>query len=231
MNPYNSSNPLLFTCIDGPIMVVVNHVLTYLSLPDQWSPRDSQGMVIQQYFLKKFDSDAPYNQIVVSSDSSLPLRIVFWEPLDHPGKTVFVGNCSDGLSHLVFNFSEDSPFTWINVRIYEDALYPGCFFDFYANKRNIERNIYSSKDEEGWTFFEEGPLQPFEEPTCYKNRLKKDRITKQLITNYLGRLGFNVKEEPFWRTSESAYLLWQERPNLPIDYSHIPRQTPWPPKQ
>jgi len=190
----------------------VNTVLTGFNEPDQWSPRDASGTPIVQYFAKDVEGEfsLPYVD-TAERDTTKPARIIFWEPRIRPGTTVLMGRFHDGLSHSIFALSESSPYTWINIRIYDDVDYPGCFFDFYANRRTTQRILMACKDEKGWDFVQDGPAQSFENTAYYSRRQIKDRLNREIITEYLEKLGYMVGHEGFWETTASASLLWQER--------------------
>jgi hypothetical protein len=165
-----------------------------------------------QYFAKEVPLDFSLAYIDhAERDMTKAQRVIFWEPRIHPGRTAFMGLFHDGLSHSVWCLSLDSPLTWINVRIYDDVEYPGCFLDYYADNRRVLRRLMASKDERGWDFAQEGPVQPFEDPDYYVRRFKKDRLNRSIITDYLKKLGFMIHEQPFWETDRPAYFLWQER--------------------
>jgi hypothetical protein len=215
VNPYQTFSDLLFTCVDGPKTDVVNTVIDRFNQPDKWSTRDANGMSILQYFVKDTEGivSLPYID-KAERDTTKPNRIVFWEPRVRPGTTVLMGLFHDGLSHSIFRLSEYSPYTWINIRIYNDIDYPGCFFDYYADHRKTQRRLMACKDEKGWEFVHRGPVQFFENVAYYSKRMIKDRLNREIITEYLEKLGYAVSNEGFWETTTSASLLWQERPSV-----------------
>jgi hypothetical protein len=213
MNPYLSYSDLLFTCVNDQKETIAEAVLTAFNEPDQWSARNEDGDPITQYFLKetKFDISLAYiNE--AERDGTQPARILFWEPRIHPGTTVIMCAFSDGLAYSVFRLSESSPHAWINVRIYKGGEYPGCFFSYYADNRKTERVVQAYKEDE-WIFFQKGPAQSFENLDYYTRRLKRDRLNREIITEYMERLGIMIREDCFWQTDRPALFLWQERPN------------------
>lgn len=213
MNPYKSFAELLFTCVNGPITEVVHAVLAGLNEPDQWSPRNSAGAPITQYFVKESKHDFSLAYVnEAERDGTKPQRVLFWEPRIAPGSTVFMGAFRDGMNHSVFRLSELSRFTWINVRIYRDHGYPGCFFDYYYDYRRIARRLASANGEDGWEFIQQGPIQTFEDLDYYSRQRVKDRLNREIITEYLEKLGFQVTRDAFWQTDKPAFFLWQERP-------------------
>lgn len=241
MNPYHGYTHLLFTCVDRPKAEIVSAVLTAFNKPtpsdveqalltgakevqvfengapkvyrqgDPLPPRDHSI----QYFAKEVQFDLSLAYVDhAERDSSKEQRLLFWEPRLCPGTTVFMEDGFDGMCHSVWALSQDSPYTWVNVRIYDDADYPGCFFDYYADHRKVLRRLMACKDEEGWDFTQEGPRQPFENPDYYGKRLKKDRLNREIITEYMERLGYMIAQDGFWETDKPACFLWQERPKV-----------------
>jgi hypothetical protein len=215
MNPYTAFSDLLFTCVNGPKAEIVNTVLAGFNEPNQWSLRNAQGDPIVQYFAK--DTPLEFSLAYIDHaerDTTKEQRVVFWEPRIHPGKTAFMGAFHDGMSHSVFSLSPGSPYTWVNVRLYDDPAYPGCFFDYYADHRKVLRRLMACKDEEGWDFAQQGQIQPFENPDYYSRRAKKDRLNREIVTEYMEKLEFMIAHDCFWETDKPASFLWQERPNV-----------------
>ncbi len=211
MNPFEERKQLLFTCIDGPTYEVVDAVLNGLNLPHEGTPRDRDGNFLARYFVKEI-SDQPVPAEVEVQTGWTPLRIFFWEPTNCRGRTVLMGNSSDGLSHCVGSLSQDNPRTWVNVRLYFEEPYPACFFEYYSNHRRVDRQIVAGNFEDGWLFVQQGPVQIFENLTYYEERLKKERLTPKIITEYLDKLGYDITDDTFWHTDRTAYLLWQKHP-------------------
>jgi hypothetical protein len=213
MNPYKSYSELLFTCVDGPQAEVVEVVLAGLNEPDEWTHPETR------FHAKEIHHDITLAYVdKAERDSTVPHRVVFWEPRNCPGCTVFMGHHSDGMSHSVFRLSEDSPRQWINVRIYESKQdpYPAYFFSYFAKHRAIRREIAACKDDRGWAFFEKGPVQPFENTNYYAARLKKDRLTRAIITEYMEKLGFMIRDDDFWTTDCPTHFLWLQRAGQPL---------------
>jgi hypothetical protein len=241
MNPYDTYSQLLFTCVDGPASDIVNAMLTAFNEPtpsdveqafmagakevrvfeggvpkvyrrgDPLPPRSNSI----QYFVREVPLDFSLAYVDhAERDTTKEQRVVFWEPRIRPGTTAFMGAFDDGMSHSIWSLSRHSPWTWINVRIYDNGEYPGCFFDYYADNRKVLRRLMACKDEEGWDFGQEGPVQPFENPDYYARRLKKDRLNREIVTEYMERLGFLIARDGFWETDKPAHLLWQERPRM-----------------
>ncbi|HET6247318.1 MAG TPA: hypothetical protein VFE47_06405 [Tepidisphaeraceae bacterium] len=216
MNPYKTFSEVLFTCVDGPKTDVAQTFLDGFNEPSNSSKRDAFGSPIKQYFVKEIDGPIPFPYMNKAERSArVPHRIVFWEPRIRPHTTVLTGIYADGLNHSVFRLSEDRPYAWVNVRMYSSPVYPGCFLDYYADRRKTERRLLATTDERGWDFAQKGPVQPFENTEYYSRRLIKDRLNREIITEYLEKLGYQVMDDNFWEPNGPPILLWQERPNPP----------------
>jgi hypothetical protein len=212
MIPYNAFSDLLFTYVDGPQAEIVDLMLSNFNTPTQWTTYNAHGGPVVKYYAKEANLDFSLAYVnKAERDTTKLQRVLFWEPRIHPGKTVLMGVFHDGLSHTVYRLSELSPYTWINVRIYEDTDFPGCFFSYYADRRRILRRLVSCKDDGGWVFLQKGPLQTFETTDYYLRRNIKDRLNREIITEYLEALGCLVRLEGFWETVKPAHFLWQDR--------------------
>ncbi len=214
MNPYKSYPVLLFTVVRARVSVVVDGVLTCLNSPEDLTPFGILGSGPQCVASSvRFDISLAYEKN--PENCSVPLRILFWEPLNCSGNTVCMANHSDGMSHTVSRLAQELPYTWINIRIHAGPSHPASFFDYYADGGRVVRSISSYVDEDGWIFFQEGPVQSFENKSYYHRRLKKDRLNRAIITEYMAKLGFNIQEDAFWKASGGqAFLLREERSKL-----------------
>jgi hypothetical protein len=165
-----------------------------------------------QYFAKEVSLDFSLAYVdFAERDTTKEQRVLFWEPQLHPGTVVFMSVFDDGMSHSAWSLSKESSRTWVNIRIYDSLEFPGCFFDYYSDHRRVLRRIMACKDEEEWDFAQEGPILPFENPGYYARRLKKDRLNREIITEYMDKLGFMIAQDGFWETDRPATFLWQER--------------------
>jgi hypothetical protein len=54
------------------------------------------------------------------------------------------------------------------------------------------------RDSGAWVFFEKGDLLPFEDANYYRARRKKDRLTPEIISTYLKRIGYGSLRREFW---------------------------------
>lgn len=240
MNPYFTYSDLLFTCVNTELGQAVELFATRFNEPelsnveqaflnpfcnevqifedgkkvvyrrdDPLPPRPTKS---SHYFTKPVSFDLGLIHLGhAERDGTKPQRILFWEPRIHPGTTAFMGVFDDGLNYSVMRLSQESPHAWVNIRIYDDETYPGCFLEYYADRHRIARIVGASKQEDGWEFLQDGPVQAFEDPANYRQRRIQDRLTKAIVTDYLAKLGYLISQDGFWETAIKAQLLWRER--------------------
>jgi len=63
---------------------------------------------------------------------------------------------------------------------------------------NRIRHLHVSNDVDGWTFDDDGDLQPFEETEAYKKRRIQDRFTFEMLERYCKALGLQLNEDGFY---------------------------------
>jgi hypothetical protein len=79
--------------------------------------------------------------------------------------------------------------------------------------RTISAGVY---DNGRWEFETTGPVQPWEDPTRYSERRIQDRLTRNMLVQYLAALGIDVDEPTFFGSGalfqERALWHWYRRP-------------------
>jgi len=134
-------------------------------------------------------------------------KFLLWEPQNLLGKTVFFSNYEDGKYTLILNYCRTFNCKAISIAISnQETIYPAFnfyYFDF-SHKKNIERTISLIKDGKKWAFFSKGEVQHFENISNYENKLKIKRINKGIILSYLLKLGIDIENDKFWRSTSDA---------------------------
>ena len=51
-------------------------------------------------------------------------------------------------------------------------------------------------------------LVPFEQTEKYKERIKKNRLTNDMILDYAEAMGYDVRNPDFWKSDNATYLEW-----------------------
>lgn len=128
------------------------------------------------------------------------LRAVFWKPKNYP-ITIMTSNLVDGWYTLGYVLNQIKGFEMIGVSLEDD------FRSFNYNHERIVRVMRDSK----WDFFEKGKPFPFENINQYKTRLKKKRLTADMIIEYVKFFGYNISDPDFFQTDIDAiyYTLYK----------------------
>ncbi|MBK9584423.1 MAG: hypothetical protein KA099_02940 [Alphaproteobacteria bacterium] len=81
---------------------------------------------------------------------------------------------------------EANEYTAMKIRYFEDSLSA-----FYRWEKGVcVRILYALKDD-NWVWYSKGEVQKWEKPSNYKNRLIRNRLTKEMLMNYLTACGYN----------------------------------------
>ena len=133
-----------------------------------------------------------------------PLRVAMWSPVNQGEITALVANRSDGLAHTLSVYARTYPRTIFRASIRDSKAdpYPGCAFAYYAEMGGARREVAAVAEPDGWKFVQTGQPQSFEELDRYKQPRIRDRVTRELVTSYLAKLGLNVAEDQFWQASD-----------------------------
>jgi hypothetical protein len=84
----------------------------------------------------------------------------------------------------------------------EQYPYPATSFEIFSPEgepplmslRTVHAGIY---DEGRWLFETNGVVQPFERPALYESRLVRDRLTRNVLLEYLAAIGIEA-DKPDW---------------------------------
>jgi hypothetical protein len=170
---------------------------------------DENGQPIPDFFLtQEATLSLPYVDVPLPVVST-PYKMVIWEPQNCPSTSVCMCATTGGPVEL----ARESPFRWIGCVIADRSPSPGCTFDHVQG--DIRRGLAAIKEAKGWVFHSWGPVQPYEDMAYYTNRLIKDRLNRQVITEYLQRLGADISDDRFWQTDKPVFVMREkERPKL-----------------
>ena len=91
--------------------------------------------------------------------------------------------------------------------------FPATMFEYLGPEgepplRHIRTVTAGIFDEGRWTFEAHGRQLEFEEPEAYERRLKRERLTREMLVRYLGALGIAVDDEAAY---DSEGTLFQSR--------------------
>ncbi len=150
-------------------------------------------------------------------------KMVLWSPC--PGKTAISGNASDGFSVQcsTLNIRYGYSITQIGLtldldnKINDSDIYLFRMFHFLG-PNGTERLVRVMQDPR-WDFYEEGNPFPFEQTEKYKERIKKKRLTNDMILDYAEAMGYDVRNPDFWESDNATYLEWSW---IPVEKQNKP---------
>jgi len=87
-----------------------------------------------------------------------------------------------------------------------------CMFDYFNDYRRVSGQLAAahSYEDRKWIFCQEGPVQSFENAEYYTRRKIKDRFNRDVITEYMLKLGYDITHNDFWATDKPAWVVWTD---------------------
>ena len=140
-------------------------------------------------------------------------QFILYAPQNNPHTTIMYANIMDGYVNLIKYVAKKCGMEYYNVSIYDGTsqMMEAYHFHYYSSTKC--RHILCYQDPQ-WVFYEDGEPLEFENVELYKLRLKKKRLNKEIILQYLNHLGWNLLDENFWRTENVVYEFVQTTPHI-----------------
>jgi hypothetical protein len=207
MTPFEKYNFFKLTIIEDSIENVLLNFTKYLS-------EDSR-------ILKSSTSDAIDFDVICNStilDYNGDFKFMLYEPQTNPEKTVFFSNLLDGWYTAVYNYARIFKKDVFQIGLTVDNNlddYPAYFFSkfSYNDKNEFEERVIRLIKETNWDFYENSDLVAplhFENVNYYRAKRKTNRLSKEIILEYLNLLGYNLKDINFFETKNVVfYCNWQ----------------------
>lgn len=165
--------------------------------------------------LKDFDYVVSYgpNNVDPSTVEHYPRRdkLQIWKPLCGNG-VVLWGNIEDGFQSLTYILNDKYGLGWTRVSFTLDTPEPGYEMRFFHYKpaNGNDRYVDVIQDPR-WDFWERGEPLPFEQTERYKERIKKKRLTNEMLLDYLLALGWDLRSHDFWKSDgDTCYFEWND---------------------
>jgi len=128
-------------------------------------------------------------------------------PETSPMHCVFVSRSSDGWHTLVNRLNSELKTRCISVGTTSDSAdYPANSIRVYESGHDV-RLVRAMLDGDRWDFFEKGIIQPFENPGNYKKRKIRDRLSREIVLEYLENIGLDVQAPAFWNAEGDALYI------------------------
>lgn len=133
-------------------------------------------------------------------------KVIIWTPL---GKDyiVLVANCTDQYVGCAYTLSHKQNIMVTGYGAYDlsDGVEP--YVDFYRYGGNLpDRYVRVMREHKKWLFYESGEPLSFEHVECYSTRLKKERLTKDMVVEYMRLSGYDIMSPLFFQASECVIL-------------------------
>ncbi len=124
-------------------------------------------------------------------------------------KTLFVSSVADGYSSMVYMVSSKVPGIHVSIQISRSSIqYPRNALTALQAEECV-RVVYAMRDTNRWEFFQNGTPMPFEDVSLYSARLKRNRVTPEIISRYLLKIGYGSIDRSYWICDETATILYE----------------------
>lgn len=153
-----------------------------------------------------------YAPLEIDIDKTIPYytpidKIILWKPANGEG-TVMFGNGSDGFNSLCYCLNADLQLELTLIALYLDSknteeqnpLYIHFIHYFPDGTRRWVRTMWDDR----WDFYEDGKPMPFEQVEQYNQRLKRKRLTNDMVLDYVKALGWDMRDPAFFTSKEDA---------------------------
>lgn len=184
-------NNITLTFFPADINIIKKHFISVIGEQYSICYVDNYTESISNYYNQQYD--APQ------------IKFLLFAPKCNPHTTIMFANIIDGYVNLVKYVSRQCDIEYYNISIFDGSksqLMDSYHFHYYSQHR--ERHLLCYQDPK-WEFFDEGEPLWFENTSYYKQRIKKNRLNKNIIVEYLKSLGWDIKNEIFWLPSTEIY--------------------------
>lgn len=149
------------------------------------------------------NNDSLYNYYVQQYNAP-ERRFILFSPKSNPRTTIMYANIQDGYTFLIKFVSKSCDLEYYSIVLSDGTSFGLQGYHFHHYAPNKVRHILCYQDPK-WVFYEEGKPLWFENTEYYTQRLKKKRLNKEIITEYLRSLGWNIDQEDFWMPLNGFY--------------------------
>ena len=164
------------------------------------------SVIGEQYSMRNIDNYTKSIRNYYNQQYNAPqVEFLLFAPKSNPYTTIMFANIIDGYVNLVKYVSKQCDIEFYNISIFDGSqsqMMNSYHFHYYSKDR--ERHLLCYQDPK-WVFFDEGEPLWFENTSYYKQHIKKNRLNKNIIIEYLESLGWDVNNESFWLPATELY--------------------------
>lgn len=130
-------------------------------------------------------------------------KIIFYQATE--SGCIMLSNYEDGMDSMTHIISSKLDTKILNFRISSvHCLDPVNSLDC-VNNGKLQRAIYALKETK-WQFYSYGDPLWFESPENYNNKVIKNRINADILTDYCAKLKLNITDPNFWKTNNAIVI-------------------------
>lgn len=137
-------------------------------------------------------------------------RAVFFRSGVHPAGTALLSNYQDGWMTLVNCLADLMKCDCIRIVASRHVEWGLNAFAVFKAGTPI-REVQVLHDDDGWRHDEQGTPLGFEDPRRYRARLRRERLTWDILAEYGEKLGWPFTHDEFWISDCPAYYLARTR--------------------
>lgn len=157
--------------------------------------------------------DGLLNEYYIQLYNAPKVQFILFAPKCNPHTTIMYANIIDGYVNLIKYASEKCGMEYYNILISDGKSQMMEAYHFHYYSPSQVRHVLCYKDPQ-WVFYEEGEPLGVEQVENYKSRLKKKRLNKDIILQYLNHLGWDIMDENLWHTDNVIYEFVQTTPHI-----------------
>jgi hypothetical protein len=139
-----------------------------------------------------------------------PISALMWSPRNHPARTMFYPNLSDGWATLIAGLSAGGMPDCISIR---STAVPEAWLMqeicFVSSGNRSKRLLQFMRTEDGLQFHEEGSPFDFEDLSV---RPRQRIASRSDLFRFVKKLGIDLSDNDTWATDAEAIYLTEQRP-------------------
>jgi hypothetical protein len=132
-------------------------------------------------------------------------KFAVWQPSSMSFGSVLIPNSGDELIQLIRHLNRRFKIRYFSTHLSRNLKEEGlCRFE-HADEMGAQRVVHVLFDK-GWEFYDQGDILPFENALNYQRRRIVDRLTPAIIIDYLKSLGWDLRNDSFWKSKDGSWV-------------------------
>lgn len=133
-------------------------------------------------------------------------RFGIWQPSNMTFGSVMLSNYEDAMIQLMRHLNKHYYVRYFSSQLIQDYKNFGfCGFE-HTNELRQSRVVHIIKNPD-WEFFEQGVFLPFEKSEYYRRKKIAERLSPDIIIEYLKRLGWDLNDEAFCKIKGESWIV------------------------